>query len=341
MESTQASAPRQFGPYLIDALASVEGPVQYHWARRQLDDGMEYPCLLRRFDLRISQDKETQMRLLDEARLVIGLHHPGIVSILDYGVIDGELFVEEERVGGTTLGNLLPWGGPLDPGVALLVIRQLAEVLAYVHEATDPLGNPMGLVHRSLTSQQIHITSHGEVRLSGFGMARFRGRVMRTSPGMARYQAGYASPEELDGNPVDHRCDLFGLGVLLFQMVTGQLPYPTEGGDEVRRRVREEDHADVAVLLPGVDPRLPAFIHRLLRAQPRHRPDSAEAVWRESWSLWRELGDPGDENKLRAGVDLISAAEEEAYRDSVGADEMLPLDVRMSEILKERNSVDG
>ena len=294
-----------FGPYEIEANEPAEGPVQHSIARRTLGEEMVRPCRLRRLNLRYAEDPETQLRLMDEARLVIGLRHPGIIATHDYGVIDDELYLEDELVEGTTLARLLKRYSPLDQGVAVLMCCRLAEVLTYVHTARDTTGKPLSLVHRNLVPRHVHITLHGETKLSGFGMAHFRGRLMRTSLGSVRDTIGYVSPEDVQGQPLTRRSDLFGLGIILFEMVTGRVPFRAANVAEARDRVARGEHPTARSLRPDLSPRVGDLIEHLLQPSPLDRPATAAEVWEKLWQLWRAVGQPRDETWLRSVVAAI------------------------------------
>ncbi len=298
--STQAL--EVFGPYRIDAREVSGGPVQHCRARRMLGAGMERPCRLRRLNLRYLQDPETQIRLLDEARLVVGLKHPGIIATEDYGIIDDELFLEEEYIAGVRLRAILDRCGPLRPGIALVVTSRLAEVLSYAHEAVDSTGRPLAVVHRNLVPHNVHITPHGETKLAGFGMAHFRGRVMRTSFGAVRDHLGYASPEELRGDPLDARSDLFGLGILLYEMMTGTVPFTANNIAEAREVILAGEYRPASAFLEELDPRVDELIASLLSQDREDRPENATAVWERTWYLWREVGSATDEVRLKTVV---------------------------------------
>ncbi len=306
----------QFGPYRIDVRERVEGPVNYFLAHRAVGADMYRPCRLRRLDLRHLREPDMQLRLLDEARLVIGLKHPGIIATQDFGILEDELFLEEELVGGTLLKTILEMIGPLRQGICLVITLRLAEVLSYAHTAVDAGGNELSLVHRNLIPAHVHITPHGETKLSGFGMAHFRGRLMRTSFGAVRDSLGYVSPEELLAEPLTHRSDLYGLGVLMYEMLTGELPFQADNLADARQRILDNEYSPIEDLTSGIDGELAALIDQLLQRDPEQRPEDAAWVWGRIWDLWRSLGSPEDEASL---IGLVAAAEG-AANPSIDAD---------------------
>jgi serine/threonine-protein kinase len=299
------SSDETFGPYDILAPEGAEGPVRHFLARRRSDASMARACRLRRLDLRQVDDAEIQYRLLDEARLVIGLDHPGVVATLDYGVIDDELYLEEELVDGTDLGAMLRRHGALEPGVTLVIASRLAEVLTYAHGLRDRAGRPLNLVHRSLMPRHVHITGHGETKLAGFGMARYSGRLVRTSLGVILEHIRYTSPEAIRGEPLDSRSDLFGLGILMYEMLAGRTPYDPRDFAHARQLYSEGTHPSVGELVQGLDPAFTALVEQLLRRDPADRVASAQEVWERCWTLRRTAGSPRDESRLRQLVHQV------------------------------------
>ncbi len=303
----------QFGPYLLDASEGVEGPVYYYRARRISRFGVERPCRLRLLDLSHVPDAETEASLLDEARLLVNLKHPGIVAIQDYGTMPGYMYTETELVLGVGLDELLERFGHMDQGVALVVISRLAEILAYTHKAADPDGRPLSLVHRNLAPQHVLVTPHGETKLTGFGMAQARGRLMGTTFREAYSRLGALNPEEARGEAPDYRSDLHGLGTLLYRMLTGVQPFAAGSFDQLRTAVVTGAYPSPQEHRPDLDGRLVEMLTQLLQPDPRKRPPSAWSVWKLSWQLWREIGDASDEVHLRdlvvtpAGADAVTS----------------------------------
>lgn len=296
-----------FGRYLLEAHEMNDGPIRYYRARRVFGNGMERVCRLRRLALEFLEDEQLVQRVLDEARLMVSLDHPGIIGTLDYGIAGKELFVEEERTFGTTLSNIIAWCGSLSPGVALLVTGRLAEVLAFAHEARDANHESLGIVHRNLVPHHVHVTTHGEAKLSGFGLARFRGRLMQTQIHTVRENMGYVSPEELRGHPLDHRCDLFGLGVVLYEMLTGRPPFASTDLAVMRENIVTGRYRPLTSVIPGIEPRLSVFVDDLLQPAPDRRPASAEVVWERCWQSWRLVGSARNESQLRSIVASVLA----------------------------------
>jgi len=300
-----------FGPYEIDAADSADGPYQVFRARRRCSSGLERPCRLRILDLGSVSGSGARVRFLDEANLVVGLQHPGIVALQDYGVVGAELFLEEELFEGVSLRGLLTRHGRLEQGVALAVAVQLASILTHVHEACDAEGRPLRLVHRNLVPSYVNVTPHGEVKLSGFGLARFRGQLARTAFGHNRDHVGNVSPEEALGQITDHRSDLFGLGALLYEMVTGRPPFAGETLAATGELVGRGSYVPPGERAPQLHESVGGIIAALLQRDPADRPANAQVVWEELWRIGKQAGTAGDGDRLR---ELVAAASTDRCR---------------------------
>lgn len=296
----------QLGPYRLEVDEGHEGLVRYFRGRREFDNGMERPCRLRVVELGQVGDPEFQEQLLDEARLLIGLKHPGIVATQDYGIVGDRMVLENELVEGEWLDVLLERFERLDQGVALTILCRLAEILAYAHRATGPGGVAMKLVHRNLQPRHVLITTHGETKLAGFGMAQFRGKLLGTTLRSTYTALACLNPEEARNEAADYRSDLFGLGTLLYRMLTGREAFASASFEDTRDAILRGSYPPPRSLRPELHPSVGDLLGQLLQVDPRRRPASAWTVWKQSWKLWRQIGTAEDELRLR---DLVVAPE--------------------------------
>jgi eukaryotic-like serine/threonine-protein kinase len=161
-----------------------------------------------------------------EAELGRKLEHPNIVRVVDFGEQDGELLLVTEHVDGTSCSRMLAKVRkrqecfPLP--VALEIACEVLEGLAYTHEREREDGSPLGVVHRDVSPGNILLGAMGEVKLADFGVAQSRDRALDTLPGTLKGKLGYMSPEQVDSVDIDGRSDLFSLGVVLFEVLTGR-----------------------------------------------------------------------------------------------------------------------
>ena len=200
-----------------------------------------------------------EYRFHEEARLLAGLHHPGLVTVYDFGVEAYRPFLVMELVGGKPLGELL-LGGPLGLGKVAALGGRLAEVLAYVHQR--------GVVHRDIKPAGILLDHNGHARLADFGISELLSR-----PGGVPGTAAYAAPEQVQGWNAGPATDIYALGLVLLQCVTGRIEYPGEGHEAAVARLSRP---------PYIPAELPARLRRVLTAMtafdPADRPTAAQCA---------------------------------------------------------------
>jgi hypothetical protein len=165
---------------------------------------------------------------LDEARLASGLDHPNIVQIYDLGLASDQHFIAMEYVDGADLSQLITGGTsagrPVPVTVALAVLRRICDGLHAAHTAVGPDGHPLGLVHRDVKSANVYVSRNGAVKVGDFGIAKASHaiRASRTEIGQVKGTPGYMAPEHRLGLPVDHRADLYGVGAVAYELLSGQ-----------------------------------------------------------------------------------------------------------------------
>jgi eukaryotic-like serine/threonine-protein kinase len=207
----------------------------------------------------------------NEARLATWLQHPGIVEVLATGVEGGAPYIVMEYVDGRDLGRLLAACSarrirlPLD--FALHVAHAVAEALHHAHGARDGDGRPLGIVHCDISPSNVFVSRTGEVKLGDFGVARAAGGARgRAAFGKVRYLA----PEQLRGEPVDPRTDVFGLGAVLHEILTGTPAFAGSDPGEVARRILSGLRRPPSADRPEVSPEIDAIVLRALSLDQRY-----------------------------------------------------------------------
>ena len=209
-----------FGEYRLLRRIGSGGMAEVFLAKRDGPGGFEKQLVIKRILPHLTASERFTSLFLKEARLAALIDHPNLVHVSSFGAIDGEYYLAMEYVDGLTLADLLERTGTLTPGVACRIVVDVLDALYAIHAAKNAEGEHLGLVHRDVTPRNVMITRAGAVKLLDFGIAVSAEDEVLTM-GTRRYMA----PEQLLGEPIDHRADLFAVGVLLWQLVTGGVPY--------------------------------------------------------------------------------------------------------------------
>ena len=212
-------------------------------ARQHGSEGFEKPVVLKRIHTGFLADEQFRNMLIDEAHISMGLHHNNIVQVLDLGRAGGRLFLVLELVDGWDLAWVLERAQaarrPLPTGLGLYVIAEVCRALAYAHGRTGIDGQPMGIVHRDVSPQNVLLSEQGEVKLADFGIAKAMTKRDRTATGVVKGKIAFMSPEQALGQAIDARSDLFSLGTMLYLVTTGVRPFEAATDFEVLARVQK------------------------------------------------------------------------------------------------------
>jgi serine/threonine-protein kinase len=230
------------------------------------------PVALKRLAENLARDDDRRGRFLREARLAGRLAHPNVVRVYDVGEDDGRPFIAMEFVDGETLAELVARRGRVDPAEAAALGVQACRALAAAHAA--------GLVHRDVKPQNLLLRSDGTLKLGDFGIALGLEGTRLTEAGTVLGTAAYLAPEQARGGDVSAATDVYGLGAVLYELLTGRPPRTVGslgelGGFEPYRI------PDVREAAPGVPAALAATVMRCLAFDPSHRPPSAAALEQE------------------------------------------------------------
>jgi len=224
----------------------------------------------------LSRDAQVAARFNLEARAAAALNHPHIVTVYNYGALDdGVLYLAMEHLDGRDLERAIEESGRLSPARAVHIARQICEALGEAHAR--------GVVHRDLKPSNVMLVTRGRddefVKVLDFGIAKVRG-VALTHSGMVFGTPEYMSPEQLRGRELDGRADLYALGVVLFEMLTGRLPFDGETPEQIMTAQLEKLPPSLSEAAPDAEvPReLEALVARLLAKDAAARPATAEEL---------------------------------------------------------------
>ena len=221
----------------------------------------------------LATDASIITRFEREAKSVAALAHQNIVHIYDFITRGESMFIVMEYVEGIDLYDLMNRVERIPPDIAAIVALQAARALEYAHYR--------GVVHRDFKPSNLMITKQGEVKLMDFGIARDEAFDDLTRPGTALGTPAYMSPEQILGERVDFRSDLFSFGIVLYQMLTGQKPFADDDTKSVLHRILNEPYERPRKLYPDVPLRLQGIVKKCLEKQPDRRYKSTEALRRD------------------------------------------------------------
>lgn len=242
--------------------------------------GFERVVAVKRLHDPFAYDQELVAMMLDEARVAGTIRHANVVSVLDVGRDEEGLFLVMDLIEGQSLHQLLRTvaaEGLLPLQITLRILRQIAAGLHAAHESRDARGEPLQVVHRDVSPQNVMIGYDGLVRLTDFGVARALGASTATAAGVVKGKLRYMSPEQLTFGAIDRRTDLYALGVVAFEIIAGRHPY--EGTwEDVARATIAGDTPDLGDECPELPSDLVELVFRLLAREPSLRPRDAAEV---------------------------------------------------------------
>lgn len=268
----------RFGRYELVSKIAVGGMAEVHRARMIGPSGFEKDVALKVILPHLAEDPAFVSMFIDEAKIVAGLNHPNIVQVFDLGEVQGRYFIAMEYIEGTDLAALMrrvkARGKRLPIPIAVHVAIECLTGLGHAHAATGRDGKLLGLVHRDVSPQNIFIAASGQVKVGDFGIAKAAGRLTQTRAGLVKGKLRYMAPEQIDGKALDARCDLFAVGVGLYEMLAGEVLYDATEEvqlyEQVHNAVVRPFRAEVAI-----GPGLNAAVHRALERSPAQRWPSA------------------------------------------------------------------
>lgn len=292
LRSTRAR--ERFGDYQLVRRIATGGMAEIFEARREGAHGFIRRVAIKRILPHLRAEPKLVQMFCDEARVHASLSHPNVVELLDFGEVDGRLFMALEYVDGTTVAGLMESmfnrRRTVDLAVVLYLMNEVLRGLAHLHGARDGLDRPLGLVHRDIAPNNVLIGRVGEVKIADFGIIFSRFGARRTSPGELRGKAGYMSPEQARGEAVDARSDLFSLGVMAAEMLTGKALFQGATIFEVMQNLVSGD----LTILRTYGAHLPATVRevlsRALQVDPRLRYQSAARFASHVEYLQQSLG---------------------------------------------------
>jgi len=283
-----SSLPRQLGPYRLVRRLGHGGMCEVFLARAFGASGFEKDVAVKVLLPDLAGDATYERLLITEARLGARLSHRNLVQVHDLGVEEGVYFVRLDYVDGHDLHTLCRAERPR-PEVALCIAEEVALALDYLHHFVDETGVVVGLVHRDISPANVLLSTSGEVKLADFGAAKATRRADTTQANVHKGKYAYMSPEQVENRDLDHRSDLFSLGVTLAELLSGRRPFEGDGPLETMERIRSNALPDLSAIKPAFRP----IVDRCLQKRPEDRYRDAGALYRAIHRLRGQLPPTG------------------------------------------------
>ncbi len=269
---------QQVGRYRLYEPIAAGGMATVHLGQTTGAFGFARLVAIKRLHPHLALDVDFTEMFLDEARIAARIHHPNVVTTLDVVGQDRDLFIVMEYVPGASLAQLLSAAREAEravpPAIVSAIVRDALRGLQAAHEVRDERGVPLELVHRDVSPQNILIGLDGVSRVADFGVAKAANRAHATSDGRMKGKLAYMSPEQLQRQPVDHRADLYAMGVVLWEALTLQGLFRADDALGVVTLILAGNQVAPSALLPE-ETRFDALVSRALSLRPEERFGSA------------------------------------------------------------------
>ena len=270
-----STQPLRFGKYVLLDRINVGGMAEVFKAKAFGVEGFEKIVAIKRILPTMSEDAEFIKMFVDEARITVQLHHENIVQVHELGRESGQYYIAMEYVSGRDMRQVLDSMKErklrIPVSTAAYIASCVAEGLDYAHHKSDNTGKNLNLIHRDVSPQNILVSYDGAVKITDFGIAKAEDRASKTQAGVLKGKFAYMSPEQVRGQPIDGRSDIFAVGILLYEMVTGERLFLGESDFSTLDKVRKAEVRPPSELNSDLPAALEAIILKALAREPGDR----------------------------------------------------------------------
>ena len=273
---------QQFGKYRLLSRIAQGGMAELYLAKLFGYEGFEKLVAIKKILPYLAEETNLIKAFIDEAKLAAFLQHPNIVQIYDFGSVNDTYYIAMEYLYGKDLKCITKQykekGKPLSIGNALYIASQVCAGLDYAHKLKDFQGKPLNIIHRDIGPHNVFITFDGQVKIIDFGIAKAATQVNKTQYGSIKGKITYMSPEQAKAENIDHRSDIYALGILLYEMVTHERMFDGETTYGVFSKVLESEYRPAQQVNKDLPQDLCRIIDRALEKDREKRYQSAEEM---------------------------------------------------------------
>lgn len=271
--------PKEFGPYVLLEKIGQGGMAEIFRAESAGPQGFAKEVAIKRILASLASNEDFITQFLDEARIVGNLSHPNIVQIYDVGQVDDAYYIAMEFVNGKHMGQVIQRSiesmSQVPVREATAIINEVSKALAFAHSAVDSLGNPLHIIHRDVSPQNILIGFNGAIKLTDFGIAKAANKLFQTTAGVIKGKFSYLAPEQLVGKGASTASDIFSLGVAYWEMLSGRRLFQGESDIRTIQLVQACQVPPLSQFRSDVPPELEQVITYMLSPSPEYRYQNA------------------------------------------------------------------
>ncbi len=304
--------PNDFGPYRLLGVLGEGGMARVYRAEKQGRLGFSTESALKIMKRKAGKRSEFVQLLTREAIIGGFLRHPNIVATIDFNDVDGHYYIAMEFVEGQTLESLMraakeSGDGTFPPLLGLDLVQQLCRGLTYAHALRDRNGKPLEIIHRDIKPGNIMVSKHGVAKLTDFGIAKAAVETgVVTATNVVRGTPLYMSPEQATGRPLDHRSDLFSVGLILYEVLSGNRLFEMKDIISTMENIARAEVGQAPAELDEIVPGLGPVFRKLMQLNPKARHTHAQELEEDLAELAAELAvtstDRGDTASVRESL---------------------------------------
>jgi len=302
----------RFGRYALEKRLAMGGMAEVFLGRIEGPNNFQKQVVIKRILPHLREDQRFVDMFVDEARLAARFNHPKLVQIYELAKVENQFCVAMEYIEGKDVASIMAQSEQrsikVPMGIAAYVAAGVAEGLHYAHELTNESGEPLNVVHRDVSPANIIVTKHGGVKLFDFGIAKHDDRSSKTKANTLKGKLSYMSPEQIRRRNVDRRSDIFSLGIVLYELVTGERCLTGNSFMELLDVVGNAKYRDPKEIRPDLPPSFEYVLQRMLAADPDDRFQTAAEV---QSALERVMDDVGS----------VAASDVPPFTDNLFADQ--------------------